>query len=54
MGFDPGVASLAADASGGNRPSFTAAAPPEQARTLYEQFVTLARDQHPEIGRAHV
>jgi D-tyrosyl-tRNA(Tyr) deacylase len=40
---------LAADVSGGNRPSFTAAAPPEQARTLYEQFVTLARDQHPVV-----
>jgi D-tyrosyl-tRNA(Tyr) deacylase len=40
---------LAADVSGGNRPSFTAAAPPEQARALYEQFVTLARDQHPVV-----
>jgi D-tyrosyl-tRNA(Tyr) deacylase len=40
---------LAADVSGGNRPSFTAAAPPEQALALYEQFVTLARDQHPVV-----
>jgi D-aminoacyl-tRNA deacylase len=38
---------LAADVSGGNRPSFTAAAPPELARALYEHLVALARAQHP-------
>ncbi|MGB3069580.1 MAG: D-aminoacyl-tRNA deacylase [Ottowia sp.] len=41
---------LAADTSGGNRPSFTAAAPPEQGRQLYEYFVAQARAQHPEVA----
>ncbi len=34
---------LAADTSGGNRPSFTGAAPPEQGRALYEHFAHAAR-----------
>lgn len=34
---------LAADTSGGNRPSFTAAAPPAQGRVLYERVLELAR-----------
>ncbi len=44
---------LAADVSGGNRPSFTSAAPPDEGRQLYEHFVALARAAHPvvETGR---
>jgi D-tyrosyl-tRNA(Tyr) deacylase len=38
---------LAADVSGGNRPSFTAAAPPEEGRRLYDRLVELARAAHP-------
>lgn len=34
---------LAGDTSGGNRPSFTAAAPPEQAEPLYEQVLAALR-----------
>lgn len=34
---------LLADTSGGRRPSFIRAAPPEVARPLYEYFVSLAR-----------
>ena len=34
---------LAADVSGGNRPSFTAAAAPKDGRRLYEGFVDAAR-----------
>lgn len=34
---------LAADTSAGNRPSFTAAAPPALAQTLYDHFVCAAR-----------
>lgn len=38
---------LAADASAGNRPSFTAAASPEDGRRLYDYFVAQARRLHP-------
>ena len=34
---------LMADTGSGRRPSFTAAAPPEQARALYEHFLSLVR-----------
>ncbi len=37
---------LAADTRGGNRPSFSAAAPPPQARVLYERVLALARARH--------
>ena len=40
---------LAADATAGNRPSFTAAAPPEQGRRLYDYFVAQARAAHPQV-----
>jgi D-aminoacyl-tRNA deacylase len=38
---------LAADVSGGNRPSFTGAAPPEIGRRLYDYFVAQARAAYP-------
>lgn len=38
---------LAADVAGGNRPSFTQAAAPEDGRRLYEHFVVQARAAHP-------
>jgi D-aminoacyl-tRNA deacylase len=37
---------LAADTSGGNRPSFTNAAPPDEGRRLYDYFVARARAAH--------
>jgi D-tyrosyl-tRNA(Tyr) deacylase len=37
---------LAADASGGNRPSFSGAAAPVEGRRLYDYFVAQARRQH--------
>lgn len=40
---------LAADTSGGNRPSFTNAAPPDEGRRLYEHFVAQARAAHPVV-----
>ncbi len=41
---------LAADVRGGNRPSFTGAAPPEQGRALYEQVLAIARARHPAVA----
>ena len=38
---------LAADVSGGNRPSFTGAASPDEGRRLYDYFVAQARTLHP-------
>ncbi len=40
---------LAADTTGGNRPSFTNAAPPDDGRRLYEDFVAKARASHPVV-----
>ena len=41
---------LAADLSGGNRPSYTGAAGPELGRRLYERVLATARAQHPEVA----
>ena len=41
---------LAADTSGGNRPSFTNAAPPALGQRLYERVVDTARERHPQVA----
>lgn len=41
---------LAADVSGGNRPSFTGAAGPELGRRLYERVLATARALHPHVA----
>jgi len=41
---------LAADVAGGNRPSFTAAAPAELGRRLYERVLATARASHPKVA----
>ena len=41
---------LAADVSGGNRPSFTGAAPPAQGRRLYERVLATAQAQHARVA----
>ena len=41
---------LAADVSGGNRPSFTGAAGPETGRRLYERVIAAARSLHPNVA----
>ena len=41
---------LAADTKSGLRPSFSTAAPPAQGLVLFEQLVTLAREQHPQVA----
>ena len=40
---------LAADTSGGNRPGFGNAAPPDEGRRLYEHLVAQARAAHPVV-----
>lgn len=40
---------LAADTSGGNRPSFKGAAAPAEGRRLYDYFVAQARAAHPAV-----
>lgn len=40
---------LAADTTGGNRPSFTQAAPPHDGRHLYAYFVAQARRAHAQV-----
>ena len=40
---------LAADTSAGNRPSFTAAAPPAQGRALFDAVLRLARERHSDV-----
>jgi D-tyrosyl-tRNA(Tyr) deacylase len=41
---------LAADTRSGLRPGFSSAAPPEQARSLFEAMVAAARIQHPKVA----
>ena len=41
---------LAADTTGGNRPSFTQAAAPDEGRRLYDYLVAQARKAHPEVA----
>ncbi|HET7866436.1 MAG TPA: D-aminoacyl-tRNA deacylase [Burkholderiaceae bacterium] len=41
---------LAADTAGGNRPSFSAAAPPALGRELYETVLRMARERHSPVA----
>jgi D-tyrosyl-tRNA(Tyr) deacylase len=41
---------LAADTGGGNRPSFTRAAPPADGERLYDYIVQRARALHPDVA----
>ncbi|MEJ8569562.1 D-aminoacyl-tRNA deacylase [Elongatibacter sediminis] len=40
---------LAADTDSGNRPSFTPAAPPDEGRHWFGEFVSAARQAHPRV-----
>jgi D-tyrosyl-tRNA(Tyr) deacylase len=41
---------LAADTNKGLRPSFSSAAPPDQAEALYNYFLSSAKTQHSKVG----
>ena len=41
---------LAADTSGGNRPSFKAAAPPDQGRMLFDAVLRIAQERHGDVA----
>ena len=41
---------LAADTRRGNRPGFSGAAPPQQARALFDALLTAARQAHPTVA----
>lgn len=41
---------LAADTKKGTRPSFSSAAPPQQAETLYDYFVAQMRSKHTQVA----
>jgi D-tyrosyl-tRNA(Tyr) deacylase len=41
---------LAADTRGGNRPSFTRAAPAALGRRLYDRVLARARERHPQVA----
>ena len=41
---------LAADTTGGNRPSFTRAAPADQGRALYAELIAEAHRRHPVVA----
>jgi D-tyrosyl-tRNA(Tyr) deacylase len=42
---------LAADTAGGNRPSFSQAAPPDEGRRLYERVLCRATELHPQVAQ---